>query len=247
MFHLRHPKKSHMESDSEASDGGSSVFDSVPNSPNSLESTKPNDTKTLQKSRPASSYETPPLPYESDVNNSPTVRRIRSTQRPSNSRHSMTDLKSLKTLKEGSEFNPKYTQRNFSSPSADLRIPPSTLAARKESATRREKSFAPTAPSNVLKLKIFFHDDVVALRLRKDKLLSVKDIVDVIVFKQLSRKKCNVDDIKIVMTFPDNSLQPVTLKDPKNRAVSFAMLYGDLMMDYLQNKSKIYVKATCAK
>lgn len=99
---------------------------------------------------------------------------------------------------------------------------------------------------SVLKLKIFFaelNDEIVAVKLRKDKLASIDELVDVVLLRLKLKCECDPNSIKVSMMFPDRLLTPVVLRDCHG-GPSFTQAYGDFLMEYIQHKSKVYIRAT---
>lgn len=111
---------------------------------------------------------------------------------------------------------------------------------------RQQPRSADSDPANVLKLKISCTDtpeDIVAIKLRKDRLRSPTELVDVVMFKLAGKLPCSKEKVKISLVFPDSSLKPVKLKSPSSHG---AQPYAseDFMMGYIQAKRKIYVRVS---
>lgn len=79
--------------------------------------------------------------------------------------------------------------------------------------------------ASVLKIKIYASNNVLAIKLRKDKLLNLQDLIKVIGSK-IS------DFTKLSLCFPNKSLSPMPLND----------FLQDIIMDYIAAKDKIYIK-----
>lgn len=103
---------------------------------------------------------------------------------------------------------------------------------------------------NILKLKIFIglaNEDVIALKLRKDKLKTVHELIDVILYKvfdKLTNEKVSSNDIKISIFFKDYKLKPIVMKTcgDKNSQTS-GLIQKDLLYDYIMAKNKVYIRA----
>lgn len=111
---------------------------------------------------------------------------------------------------------------------------------------------------SLLKLKIYIgrrNDDIISLQLRKDRLLNISELLDVIIFKMLDRvnnhkyhlhsnpPKVTSDDLKISIVFKERSLHPILLKDYGRRKTSgFSYSQKDLLLDYVMAKEKLYVR-----
>lgn len=131
----------------------------------------------------------------------------------------------------------------FSTMSAQQRIPPATAQATRKHALMqsREMTLAQIKQKNVLKVKIFFQDEVLAVKLRKDLLSGIKELADVTKYKLLQRHNFAVRDLKLSLKFADSQLQPVILCGGSN---PFASMYEDICMDYIHSKSKILISAS---
>lgn len=102
-------------------------------------------------------------------------------------------------------------------------------------------------PANVLKLKISCResfDEIVALKLRKDRLRCLAELVEVVLLKLAGKLPCNRDNVKISLVFPNSALEPVTLKCPGGQDKLYNNEREDFMMGYVQAKSKIYVQVS---
>lgn len=137
----------------------------------------------------------------------------------------------------------------------------------KKSGTSKTK-FQPLASSsnlpklnkseNLLKLKIYIgrrNDDIISLQLRKDRLLNISELLDVIIFKMLDRvnnhkyhlhsnlPNVTSDDLQISIVFKESSLHPILLKDYGRRKTSgFSYSQKDLLLDYVMAKEKLYIR-----
>lgn len=211
-------------------------------------------------SRPTSQYVTPPLPMEPgrliSLKKSPSQRKNSENQR----RYSLTlaDLRlppgKLKAQKESSRLDSREwisTRKSLGlvPRAANWQIPPHIHAQRRlhlSPPTRHtsvRKSKEELDPANVLKLKISCREsleEIVALKLRKDRLRSTGELVDVILFKLAGKLPCQREKVKIALVFPDSTLPGVTLKSPGGRGNNCEC--ESFTMGYIQAKSKIYVK-----
>lgn len=168
-------------------------------------------------SRRFSSYVTPPLPREN-------VHRTQSVK--------------LSRLQSGKKQKPR--PQSYLSP-ADLRLPP-VLPHKTPPKLEIPKE---TEPNNVLKLKIacdHLGDSKVAVKLRKDKLNKLSELVDVALYKLSPLVPWPQEKTSIRLVFLDSSLKPVLLTlgriDP---------LVESLVMEYIGCKSKLLVKASKRK
>ncbi|CAI5757484.1 unnamed protein product [Candida verbasci] len=113
---------------------------------------------------------------------------------------------------------------------------------------------------SILKLSIFLDDqsntttiqdydnlDFIAIKLRRDKLKNINELINVIVLKLMNKRNdININNIKLLIFFKDDSLKPIILKDKvktstNDQEVSFDN--NDLLLDYIQMKRKLYIKA----
>lgn len=96
--------------------------------------------------------------------------------------------------------------------------------------------------NNTLKIKIYAHaqQDTFALKLCKDKLHSVGELVEAVVSKLVARYQCGAPAVALALTFADKSLKDIPLKS----SAAFAALDEALTMAYIQSKGKIYLQAT---
>lgn len=212
------------------------------------------------KTRPTSQYVTPPLPMEPgrliSLKKTPSQRKNSENQR----RYSLTlaDLRlppgKLKAQKESSrpdsrEWSTARKTLGLVPRAANWQIPPHIHAQRRlhlNPPTRHtsvRKSKEELDPANVLKLKISCREsleEIVALKLRKDRLRSTGELVDVILFKLAGKLPCQRDKVKIALVFPDSTLPGVTLKSPGGRGNNCEC--ESFTMGYIQAKSKIYVR-----
>lgn len=81
--------------------------------------------------------------------------------------------------------------------------------------------------TSILKIKIYRDGSVVAIKLRKDKLINLQDLVKVI------KSKIDLFD-KLYLCFSNKSLSPMPMTD----------FLQDIIMDYIAVKDKIYIRAT---
>lgn len=130
---------------------------------------------------------------------------------------------------------------------AELRLPPQLAVkktARDISRRARPLKCAPTESDFVLKLIILADQEVVSVKLRKDKLSSTEDLVEVINFRLMGTKTAHVA-MKIAIKFPDRNLKPIVLRDGRRNGIA-----PDLecfVMDYLTSRPTIYVSACLVK
>ncbi|CAK9436007.1 uncharacterized protein LODBEIA_P05850 [Lodderomyces beijingensis] len=102
-----------------------------------------------------------------------------------------------------------------------------------------------------------YDDNFIALRLRKDKLRNINELINVIIFKIMNkRKNVRLNDIKLSIFFKDPNLKPIVLKKRIDEHASRASLVSvgaagkevdlnndDLLLDYVQLKHKLYIRA----
>ncbi|PVH14239.1 uncharacterized protein CXQ87_002366 [Candidozyma duobushaemuli] len=263
------------KSDSDSDSDNSSLFDSAPSSPTSSTALKeehklkkPPATNT--KEQYEYSYQNT---IEANRSSEP-VRSV-SLLKPQNPRkkieqqrrYSLTsaDLRlppgKLNAQKESTRLESRERTLSARKPSsgsvpraANWQMPPHIHTQRRmhssapsRSSTLR-KSKEELDPANVLKLKISCREsleEIVALKLRKDRLRSTSELVDVILFKLAGKLPCSKDGVKIALVFPDSTLPGVTLKSPGGRSNNCEC--EDFMMGYIQAKSKIYVRVSSGK
>ncbi|KAK6461947.1 hypothetical protein DFJ63DRAFT_206879 [Scheffersomyces coipomensis] len=117
-----------------------------------------------------------------------------------------------------------------------------------------------------LKLNIFFEElksrnsspqsvedfDYFALKLRKDKLNNLNELINVIIYKLLAKKQdLNINDVKLLIFFKDKTLNPIVLKQSMSESRSISKEYqkpfdlnnDDLLLDYIKLKKKLYIMA----
>ncbi|ODV81017.1 uncharacterized protein CANTADRAFT_188283 [Suhomyces tanzawaensis NRRL Y-17324] len=108
-----------------------------------------------------------------------------------------------------------------------------------------------------LKLKIFVEQkgphaneevEFIALRMRKDRLNHVNELINLVMFKLLSTKNdLNLNHVRLLIIFRDPSLNPVVLKPSVDEATAergLVCLSNDaLLLDYILLKDKLYIKA----
>lgn len=94
------------------------------------------------------------------------------------------------------------------------------------------------------------HHDFIAIKLRKDKLQDINELVNVIMFKIMSKKpNIRANDIYLSIFFKDLHLKPILLREPRRKkrcqSSSKEMLIDDggLLLDYVQLKRKLYIRA----
>lgn len=96
----------------------------------------------------------------------------------------------------------------------------------------------------MLKVKIFvspLHEEVIALKLRKDNLQTIQELVDVVLYELKRKRMYETLAVELKLTFPHLNLLLVPLVQRDNDMLG--LLCTDLALDYLRNKSKIYVEA----
>lgn len=130
--------------------------------------------------------------------------------------------------------------------------------------TRMRQEFDPNAFKNRLsflhpispdmKIKIYINEkdqveDVMALKVRKDQLQDVNEIIDVIICKITSiRSDLSRDNINLLIFFKQESIKPIPLsrKPKKTMNNSNLNLFDNtsLIMDYLSGREKLYIRAS---
>lgn len=92
--------------------------------------------------------------------------------------------------------------------------------------------------------------DFIAIKLRKDKLQNINELVNVIIFKIMSKKpNVKVNDINLSIFFKNLHLKPILLKEQVNKRSSMSSIKGvqldndGLLLDYVQLKRKLYIRA----
>lgn len=204
----------------------------------------------------ASSFTTPPLPrvqYDKDL-----ISRKNSFTKSRSSLEKETFTKSGSSLEKESSIRLSRLQneqrksyyRNscYQMLPADLRLPPPTNPLnRKKSTSSRQTLIKHGKEDNILKLKIacdYIQEDRVAVKLRKDKLRNISELRDVVLYKLCPLVPWPKDQIKVSIIFPHSSLNPVAL--PFNNEIHDSSI-DDLIMAYIDFKSKVFVKATLEK
>lgn len=260
-------------SDSSLASAVSSVFDLAPKSPASLKSDqfdesftkKPQAVKltSLKKERkgpPTKSL--PQVPHKKSAKRPQTaLEEMSDASTPEDTpklphapllktRHSTGTLLSSSTISLGSTgaAHPLSSGTSFKRNSvyattpADLRLPRESLAARRRSVSVLPRASTTRSPDQgTLKIKIYSNEDNFALKLRKENLRCVDELVEVVAHKLALRYKCSPLSVDVLMTFPDKSLKSVPLRS--SELCSQSGLYEAFTMDYIQNKSKIYLQA----
>ncbi|KAI5955522.1 hypothetical protein KGF57_003654 [Candida theae] len=92
--------------------------------------------------------------------------------------------------------------------------------------------------------------DFIAIRLRKDRLQNINELVNVILFKIMNKKpNVKVNDVNLSIFFKDSQLKPISLKEPVGKRSSTSSVKGvlldndGLLLDYVQLKRKLYIRA----
>ena len=114
-------------------------------------------------------------------------------------------------------------------------------------------------PKQVLVLRIFFRDPYskevtsITIKLRKDKLQNINELTNLILYKMMNKKNdLNINEVKLLIFFKDKNLKPILLKDsvnPKSKSLTgvvnkeLGFYKDDLLLDYVQMKEKLYIKA----
>lgn len=113
--------------------------------------------------------------------------------------------------------------------------------------------------SNTIKVKIYvevyleksekFESEIIAFRMKKDRLRNLNELNNLIIFRLLELKQdININNLRLLMVFKDKNLKPIVLKlsvDAKERGEEQAFYFNDmgLLFDYVMLKDKLYVKA----
>lgn len=123
-----------------------------------------------------------------------------------------------------------------------------TISGEKGTLTgRRVSSSVPklNESENLLKVKIFIGEmdrEVVALKLKKDKLSNLNELIDVITYKAMSKdSSLSSEEVNVDMVFANPLLKPVSMKGSANGA--FGSSNNEFLMDYVLAKEKVYVRA----
>lgn len=96
----------------------------------------------------------------------------------------------------------------------------------------------------MLKVKIFvspLHEEVIALKLRKDNLQNIQELVDVVLYELKRKRMYKTLGVELKLTFPHLNLLLVPLVQRNDDTLG--LLCTDLALEYLRSKSKIYVEA----
>ncbi|EGW30856.1 uncharacterized protein SPAPADRAFT_68090 [Spathaspora passalidarum NRRL Y-27907] len=88
---------------------------------------------------------------------------------------------------------------------------------------------------NTLKLQIWIDDNKLSFKLRKDRLESTTELVNVILFKL--KVKLNMYPDRLQITFKDQSLNPISLFEHGETQTP------ELLLEYIQLKKTIYIRA----
>ncbi|GEQ67718.1 hypothetical protein JCM33374_g1383 [Metschnikowia sp. JCM 33374] len=123
------------------------------------------------------------------------------------------------------------------STSAVLRTPQGALGVSSRSPTKTVKS---EAENSRLKIKVICpdEDEILAIKIHKQKLKSVREVADVVRIKLNIRYFMRPDDLECRLIFHDKSLQAVELGSS-----DVGMLLEEFIMEYIQTRSKIYIEA----
>ncbi|RCK56121.1 hypothetical protein Cantr_05474 [Candida viswanathii] len=127
--------------------------------------------------------------------------------------------------------------------------------SRRQSTTHKSSSGSELA----LVLRIFMKDPdsqeitSITIKLRKDKLNNINELTNLVLFKLMSKKQdLNINRVKLLIIFKDKSLKPILLKDSidkKSKSMDgivnkeLGVDKDDLLLDYVQMKDKLYIKA----
>ncbi|KAK6456057.1 uncharacterized protein RJT20DRAFT_5461 [Scheffersomyces xylosifermentans] len=132
-----------------------------------------------------------------------------------------------------------------------------------KSSSKESLPYFQSKNSDTLKLNIYLEDgsdtrtqdkDFIALKLRKDRLKNLNELVNVIIFKLLNKKQdINLNNISLLIFFKDQTLNPIVLKRSVNESSMKGGIYKDgnsidlknedLLMEYIMLKKKLYIKA----
>lgn len=211
----------------------SSVFDSAPNSPDSAKSEQ--FFEADGKSEPLGSAQSSPQKH---------LRTTTPRPLPKLHNHVFNPRFGVKVSEQPHKVGPaRFASGPFSTTSAEQRLPPTAAAAQRRNSflRQREMTLAQVKPNNVLKVKIFYNEEVVALKLRKDLLSNIKELVEVTLYKLYQRHTFSRDKMSLSISFADSALKPVSLSASAGSA--FASYHEDLCMDYIQTKLKIFITA----
>ncbi|ODV65912.1 hypothetical protein HYPBUDRAFT_242524 [Hyphopichia burtonii NRRL Y-1933] len=104
---------------------------------------------------------------------------------------------------------------------------------------------------SILKLKLYLgsrNESVMALKLKKDKLDNIDELIDVLIYKiieKFNNLDLSANQIKISIFFKNPKLKSIIMKNfgPKEYNDEFSFLQKELLMDYISNKDKLYIRA----
>ncbi|KAI5968740.1 hypothetical protein CANMA_002176 [Candida margitis] len=132
---------------------------------------------------------------------------------------------------------------------------------------KSQASYSPVESNPFLRLNIFLedsqstppppatstsdHPDFIAIKLRKDKLQNINELINVIIFKIMNKKpNIKVNDINLSIFFKDSQLKPISLREPvkksshtEHKKEVVSLDNGGLLLDYVQMKRKLYIRA----
>ncbi|EMG45175.1 hypothetical protein G210_5247 [Candida maltosa Xu316] len=145
------------------------------------------------------------------------------------------------------------------------RSPSKSTSLRRSNSSRAipspSKSINNTPSELVLKLNIFLQEtklgqvSVIRVKLRKDKLKNINELTNLILFKLMNKKQdLNINQVKLLIFFKDKHINPIILKDSIDRkskrfssddvtSKEIGINKDDLLLDYVQMKTKLYIKA----
>ncbi|KAK6202405.1 uncharacterized protein RJT21DRAFT_112364 [Scheffersomyces amazonensis] len=172
-------------------------------------------------------------------------------------------------IMENSEEMPNSTRESY--PDNNItRLTPKSTPDSNNSVIENHTKLTPTSQSkpreDIIKLNIFFEDsksekkdfllpeefDYIALKLRKDKLNNLNELVNVIIYKLLAKKHdLNINEVKLLIFFKDKGLNPIVLKQSSKEIKSqhkqlqkpFNLKNDELLLDYIKLKKKLYIMA----
>lgn len=161
------------------------------------------------------------------------------------------------SVEEDSFVSPNNTQAS----SATF---PAYTSRRDTLASRESLPFFQKKSEQTLKLNIYLEEktedgvvkepdnlDFIAVKLRKDRLRNLNELVNVVIFKLLNKKQdINLNNMRLLIFFKNESLSPIVLKksiqevEPEVPAGDKSSLNNDdLLLEYIMMKKKLYIKA----
>ncbi|KAK6880747.1 hypothetical protein K6H10_002056 [Candida tropicalis] len=160
--------------------------------------------------------------------------------------------------------SPSSSKQTNNDPVSSTPISVTRNSTKKSNSSKLSRSHSSSKSSSnseqVLVLRIFMRDPdtkeiiSITIKLRKDKLRNINELTNLVLFKLMGKKQdLNINNVKLLIFFKNKNLKPILLKDSVNKKSKslenalnkeFGSDKDDLLLDYVQMKDKLYIKAS---